>query len=346
MADEERRTALARLAESEAARAADHRHGARRVRRHRFDRHHRHLELAGRAHVRLDARRGGGAQPGRDAHPGRRSARRHLRGMEHFHSTGEAPVVNKRLELTALHRSGREFPVEITITWPMRIERGYFFGAFLRDISDRRERDAQLQAGQGVGRGGDAGQERVPRQHEPRAAHAAQRRARLRAAAAARPQPHAGAARGARGHFQGRRAPARPDQRRARPVEDRGRPRRHRGHGDRPRADGHRPQVPGGRGGAAQGAAAGHDHRARRAAARGARRPPPAPGAAQPAEQRHQVHRPRRRAAAHRQGRRRPPAVRGERHRHGHRARGDRRRSSTPSPRPSRARRPAAPAWA
>ena len=26
----------------------------------------------------------------------------------------------------------------------MRVERGYFFGAFLRDISDRRERDEQL----------------------------------------------------------------------------------------------------------------------------------------------------------------------------------------------------------
>jgi PAS domain S-box-containing protein len=68
----------------------------------------------------------------------------HLRGMEHFHRTGEAPVVNKRLELMALHRSGHEFPIEITITWPMRVEHGYFFGAFLRDISDRKERDAQL----------------------------------------------------------------------------------------------------------------------------------------------------------------------------------------------------------
>jgi len=68
----------------------------------------------------------------------------HLRGMERFHQTGEAPVVNQRLELVALHRSGREFPIEITITWPMRVEGGYFFGAFLRDISDRRERDDQL----------------------------------------------------------------------------------------------------------------------------------------------------------------------------------------------------------
>jgi CheY-like chemotaxis protein/nitrogen-specific signal transduction histidine kinase len=64
--------------------------------------------------------------------------------MERFHQTGEAPVVNQRLELVALNRSGREFPIEITITWPMRVEGGYFFGAFLRDISDRRERDDQL----------------------------------------------------------------------------------------------------------------------------------------------------------------------------------------------------------
>jgi PAS domain S-box-containing protein len=68
----------------------------------------------------------------------------HTRGMERFHQTGEAPVVNQRLELVALHRTGREFPIEITITWPMRVEGGYFFGAFLRDISDRRERDDQL----------------------------------------------------------------------------------------------------------------------------------------------------------------------------------------------------------
>ena len=68
----------------------------------------------------------------------------HNAGMRRFHDTGEAPVVNQRLELRALHRLGHEFPVELTITSPMRVEDGYFFGAFLRDISDRRERDAEL----------------------------------------------------------------------------------------------------------------------------------------------------------------------------------------------------------
>jgi signal transduction histidine kinase len=68
----------------------------------------------------------------------------HISGMRRFHETGEAPVVNQRLELTALHRSGREFPIELTISSPMRVESGFFFGAFLRDISDRRQRDAEL----------------------------------------------------------------------------------------------------------------------------------------------------------------------------------------------------------
>jgi len=144
MADEERRTALARLAESEAR--------ARLI-----------VDTAHDAFVGIDstgtiltwnsqAERTFGWS--RDEIVGRSLVETlipasfresHLRGMDHFHSTGEAPVVNKRLELMALHRTGREFPVEITITWPMRVEHGYFFGAFLRDISDRRERDAQLQ---------------------------------------------------------------------------------------------------------------------------------------------------------------------------------------------------------
>ena len=68
----------------------------------------------------------------------------HNRGMQRFLETGEAPVVNRRLELRGLHRDGREFPIEITITLPMPRDSGYFFGGFLRDISDRRERDDQL----------------------------------------------------------------------------------------------------------------------------------------------------------------------------------------------------------
>jgi PAS domain S-box-containing protein len=69
---------------------------------------------------------------------------RHHAGIRRFHDTGEAPIVNQRLELAALHRSGREFPIEITVTSPMRLADGYVFGAFLRDISERIERDREL----------------------------------------------------------------------------------------------------------------------------------------------------------------------------------------------------------
>ena len=68
----------------------------------------------------------------------------HLKGMTRFLTTGDAPVVGRRLELRGLHRSGHEFPIEITITAPMKRDNGYFFGAFLRDISDRLERDEAL----------------------------------------------------------------------------------------------------------------------------------------------------------------------------------------------------------
>jgi PAS domain S-box-containing protein len=68
----------------------------------------------------------------------------HKLGMRKFYATGDAPVVNQRLELSALDKSGREFPIELTVTSPMRVDKGYFFGAFLRDISGRLERDAEL----------------------------------------------------------------------------------------------------------------------------------------------------------------------------------------------------------
>ena len=123
----------------------------------------------------------------------------HTSGMRRFHETGEAPVVNQRLELTALHRSGREFPVELTITSPMRVgER-----LLLRRVSQGHFRSARARRRapprEGVGGGRDARQERVPGEHEPRAEDAAQRRARIRAAPPARSDPERRAARGAGG---------------------------------------------------------------------------------------------------------------------------------------------------
>ena len=74
------------------------------------------------------------------------------------------------------------------------------------------------------GRGIEPREERLPLAHEPRAAHAAQRDARLRPAARARPAPSADADAQrpvGRADPAGRLAPARDDQRRARPVAHR-----------------------------------------------------------------------------------------------------------------------------
>ena len=68
----------------------------------------------------------------------------HGEGLRRFHDTGDAPIVNRRLELRGLHRDGHEFPIEITVTNPVRAGRGYFFGAFVRDISERLRHEDEL----------------------------------------------------------------------------------------------------------------------------------------------------------------------------------------------------------
>ncbi|MEP6467436.1 MAG: PAS domain S-box protein, partial [Parafilimonas sp.] len=60
----------------------------------------------------------------------------HERGLQRFLATGEGPLLNKRIEITALHCTGREFPVELAIS-STKIADAWTFSAFVRDISDR-----------------------------------------------------------------------------------------------------------------------------------------------------------------------------------------------------------------
>ncbi|MBI3336117.1 PAS domain S-box protein [Candidatus Peregrinibacteria bacterium] len=72
----------------------------------------------------------------------------HKKGLAHFLATGEGPVLNRRIELTGLQRSGREFPVEITIS-PVPISGSFLFSAFIRDLTEtkkaEKERERLLQ---------------------------------------------------------------------------------------------------------------------------------------------------------------------------------------------------------
>ena len=66
----------------------------------------------------------------------------HRRGIAHYLATGEGPVLNRLIELSARRRDGTEIPVEIAIT-PVRLGRAVIFSAFLRDISDRKRIEAE-----------------------------------------------------------------------------------------------------------------------------------------------------------------------------------------------------------
>jgi PAS domain S-box-containing protein len=69
----------------------------------------------------------------------------HTRGLQRFLATGEGPVLNRRIELSAVHKDGHEFPVELTIT-PIRQGQNYIFGSFLHDISERKQAEETLRA--------------------------------------------------------------------------------------------------------------------------------------------------------------------------------------------------------
>ena len=62
----------------------------------------------------------------------------HEEGMDHFHKTGEGPVLHQRIEIIGMHRSGKEFPIELAIV-PVKVQEEYVFSAFVRDITNRKE---------------------------------------------------------------------------------------------------------------------------------------------------------------------------------------------------------------
>jgi len=67
----------------------------------------------------------------------------HIQGIRRFLETGVGKFLNTRFEITALHRNGHEFPIEMTIT-PITVKGENEFNAFIRDISERKNSEEQL----------------------------------------------------------------------------------------------------------------------------------------------------------------------------------------------------------
>ena len=70
---------------------------------------------------------------------------RHRHGFARYLETGVAKILDRRLELTGMRSDGSTFPVELTITRIDLPEQPGFAG-YLRDITDRKEAEAELRA--------------------------------------------------------------------------------------------------------------------------------------------------------------------------------------------------------
>jgi PAS domain S-box-containing protein len=69
----------------------------------------------------------------------------HRNGLARFLETGHAVVLDRRLELTGMHKNETEFPVELTIT-RIGLPGPPTFTGYLRDISDRKQAEEELRA--------------------------------------------------------------------------------------------------------------------------------------------------------------------------------------------------------
>lgn len=66
----------------------------------------------------------------------------HLNGMKHYEETGEGPVLNKTIELSALRKNNEEFSVSLGIS-PTTIKGQRFFIGFINDITERKTAEEQ-----------------------------------------------------------------------------------------------------------------------------------------------------------------------------------------------------------
>jgi PAS domain S-box-containing protein len=72
---------------------------------------------------------------------------KHRQGLARYLATGEGAILGKRLEVSALRGNGKEFAAEISIVRSGNVEPPVFTG-FIRDVSERKQLEAQLRQSQ------------------------------------------------------------------------------------------------------------------------------------------------------------------------------------------------------
>ncbi|MEJ7693850.1 PAS domain S-box protein [Daejeonella sp.] len=67
----------------------------------------------------------------------------HRKGMTHFLKTGEGPVLNTTIEVDAINKGNKEFPISLSIS-NVKIGKQWFFIAFMEDITDKIEKQKEF----------------------------------------------------------------------------------------------------------------------------------------------------------------------------------------------------------
>jgi PAS domain S-box-containing protein len=67
----------------------------------------------------------------------------HRRGLKHFFATGEGPVINQLVELSAIRSDGSEFPIELSIS-VIKTDGTDTFCGFITDITERKRAEEAI----------------------------------------------------------------------------------------------------------------------------------------------------------------------------------------------------------
>ncbi|MBI5760390.1 MAG: response regulator [Planctomycetales bacterium] len=71
------------------------------------------------------------------------------KALQRWLETGQSHILNRRIEVTAMHSNGTQFPIELAIT-PVEQGRQVTFSVFLRDITERKRWEEDLRQAQHV----------------------------------------------------------------------------------------------------------------------------------------------------------------------------------------------------
>lgn len=67
-----------------------------------------------------------------------------LEGMKHFRGSGEGAIIGQTIELTALHKNGTEFPIELAVS-AYKFGHGWQATGIIRNITERKQTELKLQ---------------------------------------------------------------------------------------------------------------------------------------------------------------------------------------------------------